>query len=514
MRIKFLGHGGAHIISNEFSILLDPWLSHGGAFLNSWFQYPDNRFLSSNEDVIKASHIWISHEHPDHYDFNFLESLPKNKTIIIPKFKSPHFRKLIERHNFQEIIEMENFERIQFGPSTFVTMLLEYPLLSEHSSILVETDHVKVFHNADTSLSPENLRHIKTQIGEIDIYFGQYSASSPFPHILDKGYEQVKKYTYEHLEWSMKRFEDACSILMPKYAIPCAGPALVRGLSQPSYKNEMLNDEKGPFAKEHLLNKLQIKLNTEVINLQPDDDLVRNESEFKVSRSDLKTEDLIKLSIQHLNDSLNTPTPSSRTDILKLHEKSFKHISKKFAFILKDLTLNYIVHLSDLNLSLKAVFEKGSIFIDHIEGRYNISQLDGEFYEFSILSKYWQDFLENKYSFDEIHYSQMYKVIQSPNGFSSDLIGILRSLHCPVQQDELLAFKIDKDQESIVVQFENKNYHVKKYCPHLGIELDPSHVNEQGEIRCSAHGWRFCLKTGECTHGDKRKSIAINKEQS
>ena len=65
-------------------ILMDPWMSKEGAFDSSWYQFPSNHKLGDEirESISKTDkdvYIYISHDHKDHFDVPFLETLELSK---------------------------------------------------------------------------------------------------------------------------------------------------------------------------------------------------------------------------------------------------------------------------------------------------------------------------------------------------------------------------------------------------------------------------------------------------
>ena len=64
--IEFINHASVLISRNKIKILSDPWYK-GSTFHNGWkllYELEDTRIL---EVLNKISHIYISHEHPDHF---------------------------------------------------------------------------------------------------------------------------------------------------------------------------------------------------------------------------------------------------------------------------------------------------------------------------------------------------------------------------------------------------------------------------------------------------------------
>ena len=89
MKVKILsvGHAGFLLKTEDVNILIDPWFYP--AFFNTWFPYPNNRFM---EDVLlneKIDYLYLSHEHEDHFDKKFLSKFDKDVKIICAKFPSP-----------------------------------------------------------------------------------------------------------------------------------------------------------------------------------------------------------------------------------------------------------------------------------------------------------------------------------------------------------------------------------------------------------------------------------------
>ena len=62
MKITFLNHASFILETNQFKICVDPYL-HGSAFNNGWNLLAEENHNKSLENI---SHIYYSHEHPDH----------------------------------------------------------------------------------------------------------------------------------------------------------------------------------------------------------------------------------------------------------------------------------------------------------------------------------------------------------------------------------------------------------------------------------------------------------------
>ena len=76
IKIEFINHASVLVSDNNVSLLSDPWYQ-GDAFHKGWnllYELDD----SSIEDLLnRVSHIWISHEHPDHFSILFFKKYEK-----------------------------------------------------------------------------------------------------------------------------------------------------------------------------------------------------------------------------------------------------------------------------------------------------------------------------------------------------------------------------------------------------------------------------------------------------
>ena len=116
--IKWLNHAGYIVESNDVKLICDPWLN-GKVFGNGWkllieHTHPSNTFT-------KASHIWISHEHPDHFNLNSLKHITSNieserkPTLLFQKTKDGRVANYCEQKLGMKIEEIGEMERKRIG---------------------------------------------------------------------------------------------------------------------------------------------------------------------------------------------------------------------------------------------------------------------------------------------------------------------------------------------------------------------------------------------------------------
>ena len=79
--VTFVNHASVLIEGSGIGLLSDPWYQ-GDAFNNGW------RLLQETPDDVvsgilsRVTHIWISHEHPDHFSIQFFKSFADRFAMI------------------------------------------------------------------------------------------------------------------------------------------------------------------------------------------------------------------------------------------------------------------------------------------------------------------------------------------------------------------------------------------------------------------------------------------------
>ena len=107
MKIKFLGQAGLLVESKTCTIVCDPWFSETGGFLARWHQFPPNDHID-RKNLYNADYLYVSHEHHDHFDRKFLESFPKEVTVILANFQTKDYRDAFRELGFSKIIELND----------------------------------------------------------------------------------------------------------------------------------------------------------------------------------------------------------------------------------------------------------------------------------------------------------------------------------------------------------------------------------------------------------------------
>lgn len=108
-KIKLYRSATVGIISNEFKLLCDPWLTDG-EYYGSWSHYPPFDLEKNIDEINSYNAIYISHIHPDHCSEETLKRISKNIPIYILSYHAKFLKLKIERLGFK-VIEVLNHEK-------------------------------------------------------------------------------------------------------------------------------------------------------------------------------------------------------------------------------------------------------------------------------------------------------------------------------------------------------------------------------------------------------------------
>src|SRR5262245_57915735 len=117
MKVSFVGHASVLFEEGRVGLLIDPWLQ-GEAFNDSWTLHPAPVLRS--EDSARVTHIWISHEHPDHLSIPTIKSIPAEmKAKIVVLFQKHYDTEILDwlkSQGFQEVREMPHGKWVRLAP--------------------------------------------------------------------------------------------------------------------------------------------------------------------------------------------------------------------------------------------------------------------------------------------------------------------------------------------------------------------------------------------------------------
>ncbi len=227
MKITLINHASVLIEKDEFCFLSDPWY-FGEVFNESWaleFNTPEKEIEKA---LNKTTHLYISHEHPDHLHFPTLKKIVnkfKKKIILyIQDLPRKEVKNALKKIGFENIVEVQHRRLIKLTDSISLYLYSVFPV--DSACALIETNKngkKKVILNCnDTELSNYDLRKIKSDLKKVDVILNQFSFAT---YNGNPDYENQTKIQREHMIKSyikeQKFFEADFSIPFASFSYFC-----------------------------------------------------------------------------------------------------------------------------------------------------------------------------------------------------------------------------------------------------------------------------------------------------
>jgi len=175
MKIKLLSHASVIIKTSDCNILTDPWFE-SSVFMNSWSLHPKPNI--NLEDFSEITHLFISHEHPDHFNIPTLKSFPddfkKRVTILVQKNNSNRMPKALNSFlGFENINLCENNKKYEISNQTAVQ--INQFGIGPDSSLAVFNNNEVILNINDCELNSRDCKRLLKNLKKVDYVLNQFS---------------------------------------------------------------------------------------------------------------------------------------------------------------------------------------------------------------------------------------------------------------------------------------------------------------------------------------------------
>ena len=343
--ITFVNHASVIFSHKNIRLITDPWL-FGPAFNNGWELLSPSKFDINDFDNI--THIWFSHEHPDHFSIQVLYAIPENIrkkiTILFQNTLDHRVARRCERLNFKQVIEMKSTEYISLNDEFKIKCVPNSTYDSWFYAIIGDK---KILNINDCMVdSNSQSKIVKRMIGDVDILLTQFGYASWVGNPED---EQLR---VDASREKLQRIQIQDKIFQPKFIIPFA--SFVRFSHE---DNHYMNDQMNRI--ENVEKFIHEKTNSVPIILYPGDiwsgkEKVDNSLSINKYADDLqknlelyddpkiiKFDELQKLASAYID---NIKKRNNSTFIKLLHNL---HFIKTTNIFLKDLNISVSFNLID-----------------------------------------------------------------------------------------------------------------------------------------------------------------------
>lgn len=220
----YLGHAGFALMTRRTCLLMDPWLSGTGAFLHTWFPFPDNTGIAAQLIPYignRRLYVYVSHAHEDHCDPGFLRQLDGlDPVYVLPHFDDDSLRRVL-RFRKGKRVYLADSERFELDPEFAVTIFIEESGINTDSAILAESNGRTLLNINDCKIYdrvPEILP------GPIDTLTGQFSGATWHPLCYTYDQEAYRRISHRRKNAKFYQVYKTIRHIDPEVFVPSAGP--------------------------------------------------------------------------------------------------------------------------------------------------------------------------------------------------------------------------------------------------------------------------------------------------
>ena len=342
MKLTLINHASVLIEKDEFCFLSDPWY-FGEVFNESWALEFDTPEKEVEKVLDKTTHLYISHEHPDHLHFPTLKKIvnkfKKKITLYIQDLPRKEVRDALKKIGFENIVEVKHRQFIKLTDNISLYLYSVFPV--DSACALIEknkNDKKKVILNCnDTELSNYDLKKIKSDLKNVDLILNQFSFAT---YNGNPDYKNQTEIQREHMIKSyikeQKFFEADLSIPFASFSYYCTTDNYVLN----KYKTDLAE-----LKKRLNLNNLNSNflLPGDTIDLdRPNDFKERKLSEFEKAKN---------LKIKSDHKSL------TEEELKKSFYDCINHLNSCFPKFVVKLIKNFIIFCPDIKIYIEINFK-------------------------------------------------------------------------------------------------------------------------------------------------------------
>ncbi|MEW2514655.1 MBL fold metallo-hydrolase [Streptomyces sp. NPDC046870] len=514
MKITFLGHAGALIETDEVRLVCDPWFSETGAFLAGWHQLPDNSACAGLLDG--ATHVYVSHDHEDHFDADVLAALDPSVRLLMPDYRLPGWHRLVSALPGPAPTLLGDGEVFEAG--SLRLRLVMSPMAQHQDSALVIEDTATgqvVVNLNDCQVDRTQLRMLRRLYPRIDVVMAQFSGATWFPFAYSFPAEEAAEAAARKRTNSMRRWARYMRALDPRTAVAFAGPPI---LLDPALTPHFFDPASIFTTPPELLRWLEAEhpglaarcvapLPGDVLDvgpaaLTPD---ARIRQDFDWARLEEYTERYARRRAPAIERVL-AARPEPRADLFDAFREHFQALFRSAEKTCRavDAVVGFDIRGAGGGFWL-VDFRRLRVW------RGGDPEDAGHDYRFTLDSRFLPPILSGESTWEEFFFSFRFTAWRpSVEAYNEELMSVLRR-SSPGDLAEHAA-QLDRARRQPGGTFRlttaEGTYLVEDTCPHMGARLQAEdHDPGQNVVVCPQHGWRFEVPGGRCLNGRARLGI-------
>ncbi len=499
MKITFLGHAGFLVETESAVLIADPWLSPSGAFDAAWFQFPRNHHLAALvqeklADSGKMRYMYISHEHKDHFDKSFLDSIQcRDFTVILPRFDRPALAEAMSGYRCSDVVLAEDQEEVKISGGT-LKLYLDDSELNRDSAMLLKADG-QAFLNLNDCRITDALPIISREEGGIDVLASQFSGANWHPVCYDYSPERYQAISKKKVMAKFNAVAQGIKTIAPRFYLPSAGPPCFLDPTLLGINFEPVNIFPQAWALTQYLERRFPASATAWPVLMPGDVLDVTTGSVHALGTERVDEGGFRRYIeayaaqyaglfQARQDLYEAAEPASllgrlqadlrgKLDALELHDRVNANLYFGFTDV-PDVMLR--VNFPEREIATVRAVDEAS------------------FYQIRAPSWEVARALENRISWEDFAHTFRLRLTRAPDVYQTIISAFIRLEPPDLNRFCRKILDIENRQERIVKEANGTRYVVDRYCPHQGGDLLYGWIEGGRYLTCPRHGWRYDLE--------------------
>lgn len=342
--IQFINHASVIVSDKKTSVLSDPWYT-GDAFHKGWNLVHETERQDIEKVLNNVTHIWISHEHPDHFSISFFKTFGQkiknlSITILFQKTQDKRVYKFLTAQGL-------NVQELEFNREFAITNDYKVTCIKDgfyDSGLLIESHGEKILNLNDCEVtSPNRAEEVFSITGVIDVLLTQFSFAAW------KGGKENKRWRDEAASEKINTMKLQIERFEPQIVIPFASFVYFS-----NNKNFYLNDAAN--KPQELMNKLGTY--AEKLIIMAPFDAIGGDKKLSSNDSSIKFWEEKYQNIKPINDYQSVELLQLKENFAQYCQRIQKNNNMKLVKLLRTIIpisvfKPCIVYLSDLEKSIK-----------------------------------------------------------------------------------------------------------------------------------------------------------------
>lgn len=487
--LTFWGHNCFLIETDRDALLIDPWLNDTGAFFGSWHQWPPNGHLRGTVQKRcseKTLSIFLTHEHQDHFDQATLRALSSHQqcTVYIPAYKDKFLLKTLRGMNLRTV---ELAEGETAGMAIRFRIFIDDSGINHDSAIFVTAPGITFFNQNDCKLF-DRLPMLAKEIGTVDYYSVQFSGANWHPACFELAADQRRLLAKKKVLSKFYNVLGGIKALAPRYFVPAAGPAFF------PFLDPALNAGNGTIFvhQDELDTYLRQKKIIDILYPRPGERVDADTNRVPIAGP--SPEQIEAYCATHHNVWEEFDDMFSKERFEKVLQRRLDLIAD---IVLPPDTPTVAFNWGPRDDDWLLVDLARKTLAVPLPSKPPCLILTGGTRYFSLMcgNERWQD----------IALSMQASVRRLP-----DVYNTIANIFLFADESNLaesLVQSLNLSKERIVIEHKGQKYEINRYCPHQGGDLTYATIDEEMQLVCPRHSWRFDLT---CEGVCKTSGVSIN----